>query len=952
MDSDNSLSSENGEFFLKPKSQEKIKEKENIIKDNNDEINTYLGGKIMEITNNKNKNKIEKENLDIKELKEEIIDNRDSSDNLTNINEIFSYSYLKIDQKNYFAEFDNKDYSIIREILNSFKEKKGPGTRIELINEIILKFLGKISQNCGADPILISINLSKEICKIRKISKNKIENYINYFFSLRYDLLYSTNFCLNLNTLKYLGYILCYMFSKFHKYQIKDGKEFRYLIKKTIEKKIDPLLDYYNYINEKDLREDNNKTKKTFFWKKNRSKYKVPPELIFLINRFIKITTIEIEIDFQGEIIEDEEFKLISIFLLNVINIFVNLDHFKINFINEKMQYEIYSGYFMDLLKEASIEKNIIKKNRIKYSEFLYQKKWNFQNNFNLELYRIIEKNKNKENFDKNNLIYDDYNILYYNNRIKEVDEEKMLNSTIERSSKANLIFNSSLNNNNQNKENYNFNLSNDKVKNKLITNIIKGKNNYIDTIKNNKKFLDLIAMIICSIGTLTKISKLDIIMNDSYNNEVLTHLISSCDIDEELIDNNFHILDFIYDKIREIKQLNVEINSLDCLTFNKVLNLIHKNEKLNSLQISLFSSDVSYLRISLLKLYNQIIGESENLIKNKHINIESKILDGLLPFFVQNLSVLFEILKKNKNIEILGFNFDLPSVIINKQNYIMPILKFILNILFLIDNNKCKLQKLTILSPSIVIDNKILTGVNNIISDININQNNKILNELNIQIQFYEVINIKNLISTRLTKLNIGDLDLITFKNLVEYLISYKFCGKSILENLGIGLNKTITKFNIDLKLLLRILFNIKLPNLIQLNLYTNIIIDEKNYNFLINILKDNWISSYTLTFNPKSNEIINKYTNMENEIKFFVSQKLSKKLFNNDEKTKTFNNNNDMIYWYLKYLFNNKYYNSSSNFISKKNCVSSILKYLYLEKNIKVIHNLEDSELGINDI
>ena len=52
------------------------------------------------------------------------------------------------------------------------------------------------------------------------------------------------------------------------------------------------------------------------------------------------------------------------------------------------------------------------------------------------------------------------------------------------------------------------------------------------------------------------------------------------------------------------------------------------------------------------------------------------------------------------------------------------------------------KLQKLTILSPSIVIDNTILNGVNDIFGDININNNNKILNELNIQIQFYQMIN------------------------------------------------------------------------------------------------------------------------------------------------------------------------------------------------------------------
>ena len=950
-------SSESEGFFLKPKSQEFNNSKD--INDTN-ELNSYSERQILEITNNKkNEKEIKVENInedlkneETKEIKEEIIDKKESSDDFINNNEI--YSYLKIDQKNYFSEMDNTDYSNIKEIISSFNEKRGPGTRIEAINEIILKFLGKISQNCGADPILISKYLSKEICKIRKLNKIKIEEYINYFFSLRYSLFYSTDYCLNLKALKYLGYILSYMFSKIHNFSIKDGKELRALIKNSIQKKVDPLLDYYTYMNENNFKENDIKSTKTFFWKKNRNKYKVPPELIFLINRFIKITTIEIEIDFQGEMIEDEEFKLISIFLLNVNYVFINLDHFKINFINQKMQYEIYTGYFRDLVHEASIQTNIIKKNRIKYSELLYNKKWNFHNNFNLELYRIIEKNNNKENFDKNNLIYDEYNLLYYNYKKKEINEEQMLNSTIEKSSRGSIYLNSFQNKNNQNKENNNIidnksNSNNVKIDNKIINIILKGKNNYIDTIKNNKKFLDLIVMIICSLGTLTKISNLDIVMNDSYNYEVFTHLLSSCDIEEELnlIDNNFHILDFIYNKIKEIKKLNIEINSLDFLTFTKALNFIHKNEKLNTLQISLFSSDVSYLRISLLKMYNQQIGEFKNLIEINNKNIETKIINDLLPLFIQNLSVLFEILKKKKNIEILGFNIDLPTVLLNKQTYIIPILKFILNILFLIDNNKCKLQKLTILSPSLVINNKILTGVNDIMSNININQNNKILNELNIQIQFYEIINIKNLITTRLTKLNIGDLDLTTFKNFVSYLILFKFCSKSILENLGIGLNKSITEFSTELKFLLRELFNIKIQSLIQLNIYTNVIINEKNYNYLINILKDNWISSYVLIFNPKSNDILNKYKNMKNEINFFVSPKLAKKLINSTEKIKSINDNNDIIYWYLKYLFSYKYYNSSSNFITKKNCINSILKYLYIEKNIKIAYNLEENEM-----
>jgi len=743
-------------------------------------------------------------------------------------------------------------------------------------------------------------------------------------------------------------------FSKLHKFSIISGSQLNFLIQKTIEKKIDVLIDYYNFINTQKTN-DNNNIKKTYYWKKNRNKYLVPPELNFLINRFIKINTIELELDFQGEEINDIDFKLIAISLLNLKYVFINLSHIKINFISHKIQYGIYNGYFKDLINGTLIKGNIIKKNKINNPELIYNKKWDFKHDFNLQDYRIINKNLNK--FNKKNLIYDDYNLLYLNNTKKEINELQMLNSKLEKPRNSlKLIDKINIFNEENNFNNLDNIIGNEEEKNikkkkdNKLNKIIKGKNNYLENIKKNAKFLDLIAITICSLGRLRKINNLDLIMNDSYNYEFLTHLVNTYNLDTDLIYNNFHILDIIYNKIKDLKMLNIEINALDSLTFNKVLNFIDKNESLNSIYLSFFSSDVSYFRRALLKLYNQIIGNAEKIIKNK--NIENKILDDFLPYFIKNLSVLFEILKKNKNIESLGLNFDLPFIISIKQSYIMPILKFILNILFLIDNNKCKIKKLTILSPLLVIGNKIFPTINNIIYNICINKNNNILNELNIQMQFNQIKYIKNLINHRLIKLNIGDLDLITFSSLVKYLISYKFCIGSNLKNLGIGLNKTITSFNTKLKINLRNLFYIKIANLLELNIYTNLILNEKEYKYLLDILNDNWISSYVITFNSKSNLNLEKYNLSRNNINFFSSEKIFEENENNKNNNKDINNN--YLFWCLKYLFNKKYYNSSTNFVSKKNCINSIIKYLYFSKKIKIKHTLleEKEENGEEEI
>jgi hypothetical protein len=412
--------------------------------------------------------------------------------------------------------------------------------------------------------------------------------------------------------------------------------------------------------------------------------------------------------------------------------------------------------------------------------------------------------------------------------------------------------------------------------------------------------------------------------MNESYNSEFIINCIKLFDIDSDSIDSNLHILDLLYNRLKDLQQLNLEFNSLDQLTFYKMLNLIYKNQNLLTLNISFFSSDITYFLRPMLKIYNQI-GDAENLIKYNNINIEETILNSILPFFLDNLSTLFVIIKKLKKIENLGLNFDLPIIVSNQQSFIIPLIKFILNIIFLIDNKKIK--KLTILAPSIVLDERILPRINEFFSEIDINKGENDLIELNLQIQLYKIIDIKNLISTKLIILSLGDLDLYTFKNLVKYLTSYKFSSESNLESLTIRLNKSITLFTTELKIILRQLFYIKISKLSDLNIYTNIIIkNEVNYKYLINILQNNWISNYTITFNSISNEIVDKFNNLSNNITYFVP---------NDE---------DKVFWYLKYIFNVKYMNPSMNFINIKNCINGILKYLYTKKEVKINHSLED--------
>jgi Leucine-rich repeat (LRR) protein len=99
----------------------------------------------------------------------------------------------------------------------------------------------------------------------------------------------------------------------------------------------------------------------------------------------------------------------------------------------------------------------------------------------------------------------------------------------------------------------------------------MKDKNNYMDIIKNNGNILNLLAILISSIGRLNHVKSLDIIMNESYNSEFIINSIKLFDIDSDSIDSNLHILDLLYNRLKDLQQLNLEFNSFDQLTFYKI---------------------------------------------------------------------------------------------------------------------------------------------------------------------------------------------------------------------------------------------------------------------------------------------------------------------------------------------------------------------------------------------
>ena len=284
----------------------------------------------------------------------------------------------------------------------------------------------------------------------------------------------------------------------------------------------------------------------------------------------------------------------------------------------------------------------------------------------------------------------------------------------------------------------------------------------YRNIIDNFKKSIGLMLLTIDSLNNFTNMKRLDLILNDCYQSEFSLFLLYNNCISE--INNKFNIVDILINKVRNLNELNIELNILDHITFNKILSFINYNLSLTSIKISFFSSDATYLRQTIYKIYYQNIGGP------REVSI-SKILDLILPHFIENLDVLFELIKI-KDLKKIEVNFDTPCLIEINNPYMNTIFKFLMNLLFLVDNRNTRIEKLVILSPSTKFDRRFLPSIENILEDINFNENNEFLTELSLHLQLFMLKNIKNLITERLVSLNIGDCDVYTFRELTKFLM------------------------------------------------------------------------------------------------------------------------------------------------------------------------------------
>lgn len=169
---------------------------------------------------------------------------------------------------------------------------------------------------------------------------------------------------------------------------------------------------------------------------------------------------------------------------------------------------------------------------------------------------------------------------------------------------------------------------------------------------------------------------------------------------DEKILLSDFHYLDLLNDSYFELNNLQLEFNSLDSLTFDRMIQLISNNKKLQSLNLKLFHCNGENMNLSNLRNLSNMINtepeqkfesaSSSNNFFNNFSNSKSEknrskkfkkdvifdegayLLSLILKPFALNLEKLFwNLIERKIHLKFVCLNFEMPSYLSNEDKYV-----------------------------------------------------------------------------------------------------------------------------------------------------------------------------------------------------------------------------------------------------------------------------------------
>ena len=781
-------------------------------------------------------------------------------------------------------------------ISSSNKFKIMDNMHLALVNDNFQKSLGVLEENAFGNFFQLFFN------KIFPIKTNSdlyfqniflVDKYFSYYqiremtdisesmnFMLNYD--YNGEFSLNKEMIEHIGNILVYGFdkikNKFKLYLIKSYADFKEKLENVKFHQIDLLNEYYNqeFFLKKKNKDSNKKMQKYVYFKEpftdsdgnvlgKESKF-LPNELILLLNKLQYIKTLSINIEnVFSDINNNAKVTLETIkYLIILINIqWILPNILVVNFNVSNMK---FSNSLIDIMS-LKLSQEIKKVNIYERKTYYSMNEIPTYNNYDL----ILKQKSSNSSKANNDILEQNLNL--------EIDSSDDEEYSIKDNNKKEIS-----------------NEDNNIIENKKLTKKDMIKGIYTNYLNKYNKVLDLIIITTYYIRILDKLHALNMKCPDVFSSEI-RECYNSINNTKEI---NF--LNLLVD-VDHLNILDIEFNSLDFINFEKILGLINANSNLSSLKLIFFSFDKFYSSGGIFKILSDINDPNLSMdLLNKNQNFENAVLNQFfLDKFQKNLEILSILLRnRHKSLNELSLLLNIPTLILNNDNYILSLIKFIINvfIFFCFDKNQIKIFKL--IAPLINLDNRKTIFLNNLFGKVTPDNLNNV-HTLILQFNFYKMNNIINLLSENLTTLSIGNFDLDTFSSFVTKITSDEFLKESKLVNIKIVLNENIIEYDGIIKDCFLKLLQKYPKNLLNFDILTNIKVNCEQLHEIIVLIKKSYVNKFIITFNEESESaikeiikkdltyVVNMNKESEQNLKNLTKVLIKKLKVNNEDKNKS---------------------------------------------------------------
>lgn len=552
----------------------------------------------------------------------------------------------------------------------------------------------------------------------------------------------------------------------------------------------------------------------------------LPPEMIFIINRMKKISKLNFELINFNPI----AFYYFILILLNEKWIFPSFDDIEIVITNDSLLRSLHSRYGKDLIIEELKHNKAIKSINYEKGVFFKRLQFNYSNNYiniSQDAYGVGDgmNGPGITNLSRLNSLICKEEVTHYNSIQISNDHTSILTTNNENSSS-----------------------------------II----HYSDIINNNAYSFEYIIVLSHFIQNWKKTTKLTLSFSEIFEREIQKSMNKKYKIDFK----KYHFVDS-YLVLNQLNELNIEFNSLDFKLFEKVFNFLNTNKKLHTLRISLFLSEAHYYPASLFKLYQSLetnlkITAAHESTLNKKVNdnddIDYMIVDHLSIKFTQNIQLMFWNLKWLMLTE-LCIIIESPNIINSNDKYVMTVLKFIMNMLLLLNSSICQYNTFKLIAPFVHMDKKRLSDIEDFFEVIDLNKTNYNLRNLSVQFQLYDIVHVSHLLTQKLHSIYIGDFNPQSLNYFIMALNKFSFRKECKLQLISIGILSIVTKVKYVYTQLV-VLCNLMMPLLSFIEIRSNLCFEEKQYTRFIDSINGSFVKNLTFEFNHKSKETISLNT------------------------------------------------------------------------------------------